>query len=191
MLLGKQPKLFSSVPAQLGFLTGHSLFKAMEKSFGDNKMDLFWRCESCNEPVHPSGGGRGRQPRYHYSQPDKLPTVHHQGDEQECRGRHCPGQEKGYEDSWFISVKVIRCIPLDRQKSIWHFFFSRWRHPVRPVQVLWCTGSPFPPAWAQMGLITGARIGQRPPPSSPLRHWALIPPPPTTSALCCHGMPLN
>lgn len=187
-VLGKRPELHSPVTGLLGLLKKHSLLKKMEKSFGENKMDHFWRCESCNEPVHPSGGGRGRQPGHHYSQPDKLPPLRHQGDEQECRGRHRPRQEKGYGDGWFISVKVIRLIPLRPRPSVWHFLIGRWRHPFSPLQVLWCTGSPFPPAWAQMGLITGARTGQRPRPSSPLRHSALIPPPPTTSALCCHGM---
>lgn len=79
--------------------------------------DLACHDLACNEPVHPSGGGRGRKPRHHYSQPDKLPTLHHQGDEQECRGRHRPGQEKGYADGWFISVKVIKCT-LFKQPSI-------------------------------------------------------------------------
>lgn len=37
MVLGKRLKLFSTVTARLGLLTRHSLFKAMEKCFGDNK----------------------------------------------------------------------------------------------------------------------------------------------------------
>lgn len=41
------------------------------------------------------GGGGGREPLGDRGQSDQLPSLHHQGDEQERRRRHRSGQEEG------------------------------------------------------------------------------------------------
>ena len=44
----------------------------------------------------PAAGGRGRVQGHHHRQPDQLPALRYQGDEQERCRRHLPSQEKRY-----------------------------------------------------------------------------------------------
>lgn len=44
----------------------------------------------------PVGGGGGCEPLSDCGQSDQLPSLHHQGDEQERRRRHRSGQEEGW-----------------------------------------------------------------------------------------------
>lgn len=63
------------------------------------------------------GGGGGSEPLRNSGQSDQLPSLHHQGDEQECRWCHRPGQEERWEPKWRLPtwkniLKWFNLIPL-------------------------------------------------------------------------------
>lgn len=58
------------------------------------------------------GGGGGGEPLGDRGQSDQLPSLHHQGDEQERRRRHRSGQEEGWDSDMRLNVTA--------ETSTWH-----------------------------------------------------------------------